>query len=274
MAPIKFEENIREKLQERELQPSKESWEKLALQLEHTTPKRKVTFFWYAIAASLIAVLVIGSLIFRTLGGASEIGNDLVEEIQNNNNEEKNLNEVIHIEAPSEDIAQEEIVDKKETKLNNEEAIVATTTTTKNTIKEPLELLEDDFTPEKEDVAVAMHRDVQKKEIISPLLKTEGTTIEEGSFLDKKVEDVVANVLSLQKDNGTVSMEEIDGLLAKAQREIENQKIRNSITGKVDATALLVGVELELEQSFRDKVFDALGNGFEKIRTSVAERNN
>ncbi len=42
----------------------------------------------------------------------------------------------------------------------------------------------------------------------------------------------------------------------------------------MDATALLNVVEFELETSFRDKVFEALGDGFEKVITSVADRNN
>ena len=63
-------------------------------------------------------------------------------------------------------------------------------------------------------------------------------------------------------------------LLAKAQREIELQRILNNSNYKIDAAALLSDVESELERSFRDKVFDALGEGYQKIRTAVAERNN
>jgi hypothetical protein len=62
--------------------------------------------------------------------------------------------------------------------------------------------------------------------------------------------------------------------LAKAQRAISNQRILQKNTQKIDASALLMDVELELEQSFRDKVFEMLGEGFIKIRTAVSERNN
>ncbi len=61
-------------------------------------------------------------------------------------------------------------------------------------------------------------------------------------------------------------------MLLKAQRDINSLKIVKN--KKVDATALLNVVESELETSFRDKVFDALGDSFEKVRTAVAERNN
>ena len=94
------------------------------------------------------------------------------------------------------------------------------------------------------------------------------------TFFDQKVDQVVAAVQGLQKDKGEVSPEEIDKLFQKAQREIQNRRILEGQTYKVDATALLEDVEWELERTFRDKVFDALGDGFSKVRTAVAERNN
>ena len=64
---------------------------------------------------------------------------------------------------------------------------------------------------------------------------------------------------------------DVEALLNNARREIETQRIINN--PKVDATALLEDVEWELEESFRDKVFDALGEGYNKVRTAVSERN-
>ena len=42
----------------------------------------------------------------------------------------------------------------------------------------------------------------------------------------------------------------------------------------VDAVALLNEVEVELDQSFRDQIFDRLKTGFMKVRTALADRNN
>ena len=94
------------------------------------------------------------------------------------------------------------------------------------------------------------------------------------SFEDSKVEEVVAKLREIQQTNKDITVEEVDALLANAQREIKNQRILFEATQKVDAAALLLDVELELERSFRDKVFDVLGDGFQKIRTAVTERNN
>ena len=43
-------------------------------------------------------------------------------------------------------------------------------------------------------------------------------------------------------------------------------------SNKVDAIKLLSVVEDELETNFRDRVFEALGDGYEKIRTAVVNR--
>ena len=68
---------------------------------------------------------------------------------------------------------------------------------------------------------------------------------------------------------------EIDVLLAEAQREIISNQIFNKNTNKVDANALLLDVEAELyPESFRERVFEALKEGFVKARDAVANRNN
>jgi len=97
---------------------------------------------------------------------------------------------------------------------------------------------------------------------------------EEVIFIDNKVKEVITAIEQIKKDKNTITVEDIDALLIKAQRDISDNRILNSGNRKVDATALLMDVENELERSFRDRVFDALGNGFNKIRTAVVERNN
>jgi len=62
MAPLKFEDNIREKLEERAIEPTENSWEKLASQLDVNEAKKRKKdnkIFWYSIAAVFVGVLVI-----------------------------------------------------------------------------------------------------------------------------------------------------------------------------------------------------------------------
>ena len=89
-----------------------------------------------------------------------------------------------------------------------------------------------------------------------------------------QVDEVIAQVQALQKKDPTVSAEEINALLLKAQKEIQSKEIVSTKNRKVDASALLNVVESELETSFMDKVFEALVDGIEKVKTAVVERNN
>ena len=71
----------------------------------------------------------------------------------------------------------------------------------------------------------------------------------------------------------SVTDAEVDSLLRHAQRELLADKAFNESNG-VDAQELLAGVEDELNKSFRDQVFEKHKNGFVKVRTAVADRNN
>ena len=56
MAPIKFEEDIRDKLAERRIEPSLGSWDKLSAQLDQDS-KGRPKFWWLAVAASFLELV-------------------------------------------------------------------------------------------------------------------------------------------------------------------------------------------------------------------------
>jgi hypothetical protein len=265
MAPIKIEDNIREKMQEREIQPSADAWKRLEDRLgtEKKTGFNKRT--WFAIAAGFIGILILASVF---LNSNSVITNtELVEEnvpaempdADNDIRPEKIIaipdntdNVLARKEATSEEIEENEIVTKKN------EVIAKSTPSIDKTI-----LVNED---------VAVNSEIQKERDVpetgkDPLIQNDE------DFIKSKINEVVAEVESRANTENAVTAEEIDALLQEAQREISNKRILNSQTQKVDAAALLLDVESELERSFRDKVFDALGDGYKKIRTAVAERN-
>ena len=82
---------------------------------------------------------------------------------------------------------------------------------------------------------------------------------------------MVMHIDVLESKNTEVTDTEIDSLLRQAQREILEDKIFGK-DNTVDAIALLADVEKELDKSFRDEIFDALKDGFIKVRTAVADR--
>jgi len=260
MEPIKFEDNIREKLQKREINPSKDAWAKLAKQLDSKPQKGINKPIWFAVAAGFIGIVIVASFLFKDEFISSQTLPELVEETKLIKDEipvENHSRVVIVNEEPSKKVTPE-LQPKKivENHQNSTNVRVVTSNNKTNTSKKS--------EPIKENVAIST---IDKTEI-----NTSVETSQEKTFINLKVEEVVAQVQSMRNNNNSVSADEINTLLLKAQRDINSLKIVKN--KKVDATALLNVVESELETSFRDKVFDALGDSFEKVRTAVAERNN
>ena len=79
--------------------------------------------------------------------------------------------------------------------------------------------------------------------------------------------------LDVLEQYSAVTDAEVDSLLKRAQDEILRDKLFNT-DKSVDAMALLTEVEGELDQSFRDQIFNSLKASFIKVRTAVADRNN
>ncbi len=257
MEPLNLENNIREKLENRELKPSPDAWKKLESQLNKKQPKKKNTGRYY-MAASIAGLLITVSVFLNN--NTAEVKNEIViEEVQQkeaiqveaqivseplNSSQEKNLSEVTGSEKQPKE-------------------------TTKNLKPNP---------PQKESVIDKKIRksealaDLSKEEIsINSEITLENPISEQDKVFNNKVDEVVASVKKLQENNTEVTAIEVEALLNNARRDIQTQRILSH--PKVDATVLLQDVEWELEKSFRDKVFDALGEGFKKIRTAVLERN-
>lgn len=259
MAPYKLEDNIREKLEARELKPSTDAWKKLESKLDAAQPKKK-TLVWYYVAAGFVGFLIIASVFFSK--NDSETNNQIV-----NENVELNDSEIIPNNSETETIASQEnnaekvetTAPKKETENPRSKSVqLKPLPQKKSAIDKKMEKMETIANVSKED----MERQVIKESLIIS---------KEEKLINNKVDEVVASVKKLQENNTEISVTEVEKLLNNARRDIQTKRILNS--PKVDATALLNDVEWELDKSFRDKVFDALGEGFNKVRTAVTERN-
>ncbi|MAP79877.1 MAG: hypothetical protein CL526_02195 [Aequorivita sp.] len=264
MAPHNLEDNIRKKLDARSIQPSANAWDKLEAKLDATKPKKRPVF-WYLAAASFVGFVIVTSVFLFT--NNSEIENQIVE----NNN----------LNAP--------VYDDDSKKLNNnfETAKIASEDNTKEVPPQNSSTKQDaekQTGVAKQKPALSQQSEIDKKikdnRAIAKTSAKQNTTpksveelivVENDDFFKNKVNEVVASVKKLQEDNDNITATEVENLLNNARRDIEMQRILNN--QKVDANALLQDVEWELERSFRDKVFEALGEGFNKVRTAVLERN-
>jgi len=241
MAPIKFEENIKDKLEKRTIKPSADAWQTLASRLETKNNKKKSPYYlWLGVAASIVAIMFIASQLFV-----------------NKNNTTIETPVIVNTNKETiKKIESENVLHKKDVLTNNVE---------KESVKE-LNIK----TPKSEKTEVAQLTKQKEEKTVLP----KEVIVNKTSFEDLKVQQVVAQIQGLKDKGESVTDKDIDALLDQAQKEITLQKIYNETTKTVDANALLQDVESDLQQSFRDKVFNALKSSYNTVKTAVAERNN
>ncbi len=240
----KFERHIREKLGEREISPSPQAWEKIEKRLSSNATPIEKRNYRYVIAASFIGILIAFGFLFFP-------------------NEE--------------DVAQKQIVEKEEIekevpgkneipKLPEEKAELVKSSK-QDEIKTKIKSIEIKPSP----VAIVAMEEVEK--VNQEPIKDSVWELSE-DIIGLKANEVLKQVVLLEKLNETeITDAEVDSLLRAAQKEILTDKLFDK-RGKVDAMALLVEVEDELDESFRGQIFEALKEGYLKLRTSVADRNN
>jgi hypothetical protein len=248
METDKFEKHIKDKFQEREIQPSENAWSNISSELNNDESEKKPVYLWMGIAAGI--VVLVGIALFYYNG--SVVNNELPTEIVDTEKENK-LEDVIIKESIPFKRKGEVVEVSLGTKTNVEKVKV-------KELKLPRGQ-ESIVLDDKVEVAV---NQVLTEESIEKLVPDE--------IIDSKVAAIIAQVTLLEQNN-TVTDAEVDSLLKRAQDEILRERIFNT-DNTVDAMALLTEVEEELDQSFRDQIFNSLKAGFIKVRTAVADRNN
>ncbi|WGK65278.1 hypothetical protein [Croceiramulus getboli] len=253
MAPIKFEENMKEKLEGRSIKPSNSAWEKLSAGLDAHQQKSKQgkRVLWYAIAAAAAVVLLMALLISKpTVSRVPELTQE--EPIRKEQQERS--------QSIPELVNEEELVQKSEPV--NQEPLP----TEKSTL--PVD-------PQANQVQEAVVYE-EKTILNSTRKRLEETNVVEENESEQKaisssIQEVIAQVDALEQEQGTVTEEEIENLLKAAQQRLlqqQNQRYDYS------AEELLAGVEMELGTYDKEGLFEMLKEGFFKMRDAVATRNN
>lgn len=249
MAPNKFEKHIKEKLDGREIKPSTKAWQKLSNQLDTSVQPKNKGYFWYGIAASFIGILIV-SILYMNRDNTQIIPN--IQVVGDSPEEENKDANDFNIELLIEDTSEIKVAETNANEIKNESI---------KDIKQEILVadVEDKIAPfEKETSAI---EEIQVKGILPD------------EIINTKILEVVAQVNLLEEDTNALTDAEVDSLLRNAQREILIDKLFNK-DQSIDAMALLTTVEDELDQSFRDQIFETLKTGFLKVRTAVADRNN
>ena len=252
MAPIKLEEDIKDKLNKRTLQPSNNAWGKLSERLDNQGEKRNnAPFLWVGLAASIVGVLLVLSQFFNNEAVVDRVPKIVV----NPEVIELSRDQVTGVEEPI----------RSENTLGN--TLVVKEKAVKIFIKKRA-LVRPEFY--KEETAITQESSTEKlnRSAVNPY----DMVFRPLTFEQKKIQ-VVANQIQALKDNNVVTDDAINALLLEAQKEIRLNQLYNETTGVVDANLLLQDVEDELDQSFRNKVFEAIKAGYGTVKTAVAQRN-
>jgi hypothetical protein len=252
MAPIKFEENIKDKLEKRTIEPSDKSWSKLSEKLDaHEGKSNNKIVWWIGIAASLVGVFLITTLFFKTGEGEVVLPTLVESPVEDTIEIKESLPEVI-------ENTEKEATANKEVKVNKDPTVL------KDKIKKPLIVNNKNNYRSNQNVLTTRSKEESRDNELNS---------SEVVLKPQKTNGAIAQKNKLEENDTRVIDSEIESLLESAQKELLVNTLKKENTKTVDANSLLEDVETDLEESFRDKVFNTLVSGYNTVKTAVASRN-
>ena len=233
MEPNNIENQIREKLNSREIQPSAQAWDRLDAMLtvaeEKKTKRSFFSFKYIGIAASVLVFVTLGLFYFNQKNITIENQNTVVE-TENGSKETPNYK----LQIPN-----------IENKQNNEVAVSNEKMTTHNPKPETR-----NSQPTSNEVSIITQNQeeaIVNQEIVSP--KQEVKTIKKTSMVD------------------------VDELLASVEKDRKKETKVSKSNINIDAKSLLSEVDTELDMSFRQRVLNTVNKNYKSVKEAVANRN-
>lgn len=252
MAPIKFEENIKEKLENRTINPSANAWETLSKNLENTPQTQsKNKFWWLTIAASFIGMLLVYNIMFNNTSqtipnqNVVEINTEYLKEINNANN-----------------------TIEKATKVEPRAAQVNTQNQTVTTGKQ-LKSVQTQNNNSKEK-AKKYNTTLVKTETKTNKIKTVTSIAGSGLKVNKATINIETVAQTQTVEKPVVLDDEIEQLLKAAQSKVSKTATQTTVV--LDHNSILNEVEDDLERTFRDKILTVVKDGFYSAKDVMAER--
>lgn len=231
----KLEQDFKKKLNERTIQPSEMSWDRLDAMLsvaeKKSKPKKRT---WLYIAASFLGFLLVGTIFFKQ------------PEVEIQTAKEKG---VVVQEKTTEKQVEAITADEYKTKSSNQ-----ITTAAAGAIASRL--------PEQKKVQKIKSSAVSQEDKTSQVMpeKTEAIATVEQKETVKANKYIESEKLLAEAEN-------------KIQSQSVKKYVAKSNV-KVDSKGLLSDVEGELNESFRNRVIKSIGRNYESVKTSLANRNN
>ena len=247
MEPNKFETNIKNQLNSREIKPTEMAWDRLDAMLTVAEEKKsKKGFNWMLIAACFIGVLFLGTVVYQFNNDKVVIENTVVTKEKMNQEE---VETEIKINPNVVPIQQENQVATSESNVEN------------------IKSKQNSIINQK---VINQNSKINQKETENPNLN-----------LDKEIQfqnqEVIGQLKMQTVDTKTkiatvkpeyVSADELLASVDKARKSVKQTSV------KVNANSLLSQVDGELNQDFRETRFQKFKRNFETVKVAVANRNN
>lgn len=234
MEPNNIEDQFRDKLNEREIKPSENAWDRLDAMLT-VAEKPKRSYGWLYIAASFLGFLLIATVFFSQTEEAIDVP---IKGIVN-----ENTPSVRHIQESAQPATIEAAVEE----IANEDNIVLAEIKQSKKIK-------------------PSGRDIKTEAL--PVVAPKGgeNQIAENTIINQKTEQTEIN----QKP----SYIDVDELLASVEKPGKQGKLfMHKSEIKVNPNSLLSQVDGELEPSFSQKVLSKVNKNYKTIRVALSKRN-
>lgn len=257
MAPNKIENQIKEQLNAREIQPTEMAWDRLDSMLsvaEAKSAKRSpfFSFRFIGIAASFLVFLSIGILYFNQKNTEIKLENNVVvTEKENNINSNDNSNSNNNSNNNEENINDIKVESQVAQTNNNESSTINNEPQTVNN-KSSKGFSQNQKTP---------INSINNKEKIIPFKSSEAVANNEQP----------KQVIQEKATNSKPIYVNVDDLLASVEKQPKTTSKVAAI--KVDANSLLSEVDGELEQTFREKVISRIGKSYQNAKSALANRN-
>lgn len=253
MAPIKFEDQIKNKLEKRAINPNDSTWDKLADRLDAQERKKPVNpYWWLGVAASIIVIVVVNQFL------NNEVTSNMVEPVQIVN-EEANQNQ------------------NTEPNIDQNNVVIENNKVAENNLSiEKTKQIKSSITKQNAIAEVKTKSVIKKQYVDKKENENDGSGQEWNAEIPlNTIENAVAqiNTKNNQVDNSRQVDNEIETLLGEAKASIASKPIESKERTEINPDGLLEEVEFDLDQSFRDKVFQKLKTSYKKVSTAVAHRN-
>lgn len=243
-----IENQIREKLNSREIQPSAKAWDRLDAMLtvaeEKKTKRSFLSFKYIGIAASVLVIVTLGMFLFNQEEKVLILNNEIVTtpEVQK---------PIINKEQFQEEEDKMATINEGHSKISNQKSVIKNQSVSIINQKDN----QNPIINRQKEIEFLVAGDVAAVKNIPKVISTEPIIVQPKKEQASKKSSYI----------------DVDALLASAENHNDKKQKTNKIN--VDVNDLLSNADKEVETNFREKVISKISKNYQEVKTALANRN-